>query len=63
MSTDETRLEAVRLALLRAQEALGVLVVADGPVDAASDPVFEEPPPASESEWMARVPTFSSSRP
>ena len=56
MSTEQTRLEAVRLALLRAQEALGVLVVEDGPVDAASDPVFEEPPPASESEWMALRP-------
>jgi outer membrane protein TolC len=56
MSTEQTRLEAVRLALLRAQEALGVLVVEDGPVDAASDPVFEEPPPATESEWMALRP-------
>jgi len=56
MSTEQTRLEAVRLALLRAQEALGVLVVEDGPVDAANDPVFEEPPPVSESEWMARRP-------
>ena len=56
MSTEQTRLEAVRLALLRAQEALGVLVVEDGPVDAASDPLFEEPPPATESEWMALRP-------
>jgi outer membrane protein TolC len=53
MSTEQTRLEAVQLALLRAQEALGVLVVEDGPVDAASEPVFEQPPPATESEWMA----------
>jgi len=56
MSTEQTRLEAVRVALLRAQEALGVLVVENGPVDAASDPVFEEPPPATEAEWMALRP-------
>lgn len=56
MSTEQTRLEAVQLAMLRAQEALGVLVVEDGPVDAASEPIFEEPPPATESEWMALRP-------
>ena len=56
MSTEQTRLEAVRLALLRAQEALGVLVVEDGPVDAASEPSFEPPPPATEAEWMALRP-------
>src|SRR5581483_9380674 len=39
VSADETLLESARLALYRAQEALGVLVVADGPVDAADEPV------------------------
>src|SRR5205814_4309637 len=33
-SNDERLVEAARLALYRAQEALGVLIVADGPVDA-----------------------------
>ncbi len=51
-STEQTRLEAVQLALRRAQEALGVLVVEDGPVDAAAEPTFEVPPATGESEWM-----------
>ena len=40
----ETQLEAAMLAVYRAQEALGVLVVANGPVDAGDDPMFEVPP-------------------
>lgn len=51
-STEQTRLEAVQIILVRAQEALGVLVVNDGPVDASEEPTFEVPPPAPESEWM-----------
>jgi len=43
LSTDEGLVEAARLALYRAQEALGVLLVADGPVDAAEDPAFDLP--------------------
>jgi outer membrane protein len=42
-STDEVLLEASLLGLRRTQEALGVLLVADGPVDAAAEPVFELP--------------------
>ena len=42
-STDEGRVEVATLALYRAQEALGVLIVADGPVDAIDEPSFEEP--------------------
>jgi outer membrane protein TolC len=41
LSIDEGLVEAARLALYRAQEALGVLLVADGPVDAADEPVFD----------------------
>ncbi len=41
LATDEVLLEAARLALRRAQEALGVLLAADGPVDAAGEPAFE----------------------
>jgi HAE1 family hydrophobic/amphiphilic exporter-1 len=37
------RLEGARLALRRAQEALGVLLVADGPVDAGAEPAFDVP--------------------
>jgi outer membrane protein TolC len=42
-SSDEVLLEATLLLLRRAQEALGVLLVADGPVDTAGEPIFEVP--------------------
>ena len=41
VSTDEARLETAQLGVSRAQEALGVLVVAEGPIDAAGEPVFD----------------------
>lgn len=44
LSSDEARVEEARLAVRRAQEALGVLVVAQGPVDAAAEPVFDVSP-------------------
>ncbi len=40
LSADEARVEDARLAVRRAQEALGVLIAADGPVDAATEPDF-----------------------
>jgi outer membrane protein TolC len=40
LSVTEGQTESARLALYRAQEALGVLLVADGPVDAADEPDF-----------------------
>lgn len=43
LSTDLGLVEASELLLYRAQEALGVLVVADGPVDALDVPVFDVP--------------------
>jgi len=43
LSSNEARVEDARLGVRRAQEALGILVAADGPVDAASDPAFELP--------------------
>ena len=52
----DARVEAVRILLRRAQEALGVLVVADGPVDATAEPVFEVPSSIQESEWAAARP-------
>jgi outer membrane protein len=42
-STDEGLLEAGRLGLYRAQEALGVLIAADGPADAIDEPDFAVP--------------------
>ncbi len=41
LSSDEARVEEARLAVRRAQEALGVLVASDVPVDAAGEPTFE----------------------
>jgi outer membrane protein TolC len=55
-STEQTRLEAVLIALVQAQEALGVLVVEDGPVDAGDEPLFDVPPPSPESDWMVLRP-------
>jgi outer membrane protein TolC len=46
VSGDEARVEDARLAIRRAQEALGVLIGADGPVDAATEPAFDVPPPS-----------------
>ena len=44
LSLDETLVEASQLAVYRAQEALGVLLAADGPVDATDEPIFPTPP-------------------
>jgi outer membrane protein TolC len=41
VSSDEARLENARLALRRAQEALGVIIAADGPVDAGAEPPLD----------------------
>jgi outer membrane protein TolC len=43
LSGSEARVEEARLALTRAQEALGVLMATDRPVDASAEPVFELP--------------------
>jgi outer membrane protein TolC len=43
LSTDDGLVESARLALYRAQEALGVLLAADGPVDATEEPIFSLP--------------------
>ncbi len=41
VSSDEVRVEGARLALRRAQEALGVILAADGPVDAGAEPPLD----------------------
>ena len=43
VTTDEARLENARLGVSRAQEALGVLLAANGPVDANGEPTFDVP--------------------
>jgi len=52
LAVDEVLLEASILALRRGQEALGVLVDADAPVDAAAEPIFEVVPPPSDQSWL-----------
>ncbi len=52
----ETRTEAARLGLRRAQEALGVLMAEDGPVDADAEPTFDTPASVDEAEWAAARP-------
>jgi outer membrane protein TolC len=47
VSIDEGLVEAARLGLYRAQEALGVLIAADGPADAADEPTFAVPADAA----------------
>jgi outer membrane protein TolC len=52
LATAEGLLEVTELAITRSQEALGVAMFADGPVDAASDPTLPlEPPPTSDG-WL-----------
>jgi outer membrane protein TolC len=50
LSIDEGLVESARVSLYRAQEALGVLLVADGPVDAAEEPPFTVPPDVAASD-------------
>lgn len=52
LETDEVFLESARLALRRAQEALGVLVAADAPVDAAGEPAFEIVVAPADASWL-----------
>ncbi|HEY8550110.1 MAG TPA: TolC family protein [Vicinamibacterales bacterium] len=54
VSTVEVLVEQSRLALRRAQEALGVLVVEDGPVDAAGEPAFELPAQPPAPDWLTQ---------
>ena len=52
----EARLENAELALRQTREALGVLLVEDGPVDAAGDPAFAVPASVVQSAWQRRRP-------
>jgi outer membrane protein TolC len=47
----EARLETSALLLASAQEALGVLMAEDGPVDAGAEPAFDVPATISEDTW------------
>jgi outer membrane protein TolC len=48
VSIDDGLVETSRLAVYRAQEALGVLIAADGPADASDEPEFATPPAADQ---------------
>ena len=62
VTSDELRLENAQLGLRRAQEALGVIVVADGPVDAAAEPAFDVPAAVDEAVWTADRPDLATRR-
>ncbi len=52
----EALLHATELAILQAEEALGVAVFADGPKDAASDPELRPAAPPSNDVWLEERP-------
>jgi HAE1 family hydrophobic/amphiphilic exporter-1 len=52
-STEEGLVEIFRLNVQRAQEALGVLINADGPRDAAGEPSFEVPVIGAPETWLS----------
>jgi len=52
LAADEVLLEAFRFAVTRAQEALGVLVAADTPIDAAGEPAFERTAEPTSEDWL-----------
>ena len=56
VSTEETRLEAIQFALRTAQEALGVLIAADGPIDSGAEPVFDQTGAMDEDAWRKARP-------
>jgi outer membrane protein TolC len=56
LAATQALLEVLRLNVLRAQEALGVLIAANGPVDVAGEPSFEVPRETPEGEWLLNRP-------
>ena len=56
LATAEGLLEVTELAISRSQEALGVAMFADGPVDAASEPTLPVEPPPSSDAWLLQRP-------
>jgi outer membrane protein TolC len=56
VSQEETRLEGIRLILRSSQEALGVILAADGPIDAGADPVFDMAGAFEDTAWRTARP-------
>ncbi|OFW47061.1 MAG: hypothetical protein A3J29_16700 [Acidobacteria bacterium RIFCSPLOWO2_12_FULL_67_14b] len=48
----QARIDALLLSVRRAQESLGVLLAANGPVDVTGEPAFEVPPESGEAQWL-----------
>ncbi len=53
VSTDETLVETFKLGLRRSQEALGILLGEDGPVDATGEPTFDISSADITDDWMS----------
>ncbi|MEO8484630.1 MAG: TolC family protein [Acidobacteriota bacterium] len=53
---DRLQLEQAQLALRRAQEALGVALASENPVDAGAEPAFDVPATIDENAWMQARP-------
>jgi outer membrane protein TolC len=53
---ERSGLEVLRFAVRRSQEALGVLLAANGPVDVSGEPAFEIPQETAEAEWLPNRP-------
>jgi len=55
VSSNTVLVESFRTALYRDQEALGVLLVADGPVDTIGEPAFDVPPPGAQPPALSDI--------
>jgi len=58
LTSDQLRVDEVRILLRRAQEALGVALASNDPVDAGADPAFDIPTVIDEAVWMRARPDF-----
>jgi multidrug efflux system outer membrane protein len=56
LTNTEVLVEQARLALDRAREVLGVILTADGPIDAGAEPAFDMPAAVDEAAWVGTRP-------
>jgi outer membrane protein TolC len=56
LATTEGRVQSAELALRQAQEALGIAIFADGPVDAKGEPELAAVTPPPDDGWLLRRP-------
>jgi len=56
LQSTQAQLEVLTFNVRRAQEALGVLLAENGPVDVNGEPAFEVPQESPETEWMPTRP-------